>query len=375
MIRKRTEHQRARFALFIVALIWGASIRTSVAQDNGLNLIQTAEYDIGLDCPVTAALDPAGTTLWILMDNCFGYHNSLRAYNIADGTQVNVDDYADALVSLDEPYVDLFITPMGFTPAGDLSIRYNDPETYESFNLLIPLASGGEVTTQTSATYDALLAEYTDYPEFSVYSPDHTRVVAVGGTSLHVIDVQAETEIVEIPVEGSTDYVSASFSADGKHLDVVRINNPEAIGINDYSSTLLIYSLPDGALLQQYSVPSSAIWVSPDEGYVAVQLFSNNISERSELVVMDLASGRTSPASNLLEAPAPVTTCLNNGNDVSDIGYMTSGYLNLANLHWLPDSSGVALSLSYTGEGAQGSGSVCIFNYSRLRTYRVENAG
>jgi hypothetical protein len=137
---------------------------------------------------------------------------------------------------------------------------------------------------------------------------------------------------------------------------------------------LLIYSLPDGALLQQYSVPSSAVWVSPDEAYAAVQLFSSDISERSELVVMDLGSGLTSPASNLLEDPAPVTTCLNNGNDVSDIGYMTSGYLNMASLQWLPDSSGVVLSLSYNGDGAEGSGSVCIFNYSRLRTYRVEDA-
>jgi hypothetical protein len=145
--------------------------------------------------------------------------------------------------------------------------------------------------------------------------------------------------------------------------------------VNDHSATLLIYSLPDGGLLQQYSVPSSAIWVSPDETYAAVQLFSNNISERSELVVMDLASGLTSTVSNLLEAPASVTTCLNNGNDVSDIGYMTSGYLKMASLHWLPDSSGVVLSLSYNGDGAEGSGSVCIFNYSRLRTYAVEEAG
>jgi hypothetical protein len=373
MVHKYTEHQRVRFALFVVVLVLGAPLSAIAAQGNGLNLIQTAEYDIGLDCPVTAALDPAGTTLWVLMDNCFQYGYSLHAYNVADGTPVNVDDYADALVSLEGIYVDLFITPMGFTPAGDLSIRYNDPDTYESFNLLIPLTSDGEATTQTSATYDALLAEYSDYPEFSVYSLDHTRVVAVGGTSFHILDVQAETEIVEIPVEGSIDNALASFSADGEHLDVVFLNNPA--DINDFSSTLLIYSLPDGALLQQYSVPSSAVWVSPDEAYAAVQLFSSDISERSELVVMDLGSGLTSPASNLLEDPAPVTTCLNNGNDVSDIGYMTSGYLNMASLQWLPDSSGVVLSLSYNGDGAEGSGSVCIFNYSRLRTYAVEEAG
>jgi hypothetical protein len=373
MFRKHIEYQRARFALVIVALMLGAPMVTTAAQDNGLNLTQTAEYNIGLDCPVTAALDPTGTTVWVLMDNCFQYDYSLHAYSVIDGTQVNVDDYASALASLEGVYVDLFITPMGFTPAGDLSIRYNDPDTYASFNLLIPLASGGKATTQTSATYDALLAEYSAYPEFSVYSPDHTRVVAVGGTSFHILDVQAETEIVEIPVEDSIDNALVSFSADGKHLDVVRLNNPA--DVNDHSATLLIYSLPDGGLLQQYSVPSSAIWVSPDETYAAVQLFSNNISELSELVVMDLASGLTSSASNLLEAPAPVTTCLNNGNDVSDIGYMTSGYLNMASLHWLPDSSGVVLSLSYNGDGAEGSGSSCVFNYSRLRTYLVEDAG
>ena len=372
MIRKYIEHQRTRFALFIVALILAAPISIHAAQGNGLNLIQTAEYDIGLDCPVTAALDAAGTTLWVLMDDCFQHDYALRAYHVADGTQVNADDYAADLVSLEGVYIDLFITPMGFTPAGDLSIRYNDSETYESINLLIPLTNHGEATTQTSATYDALLAEYSDYPEFSVYSPDHARVVAAGGTSFHVLDVQAETEIVEIPVECSTEYAWASFSTGGEHLNIIYSNNPE--DMNDFSSTLLIYNLPDGVLLQHYSMPSSAIWVSPDEAYVAVQLFSNNVSERSELVAIDLESGLTSPSSNLLEDPAPVTNCLNNGNDVGDIGYMTSGYLSMASLHWLPDSSGVVLSLSYNGDGAEGSGSACIFNYSRLRIYKVENA-
>lgn len=295
MILKYMEHQSARFALFVVALILGAPISIYAAQGSGINLIQTAEYDIGLDCPVTAALDPAGTTLWVLMDNCFQYDYSLHAYNAADGTPMNVDDYSDALMILEGIYVDLFTTPMGFIPAGDLSIRYDDPETYESINLLIPLANEGAATTQTSATYGALLAEYSDYPEFAVYSPDHTRVVVAAGTSFHVLDVQAETEIVEIPVEGSTDHALASFSANGEHLDVIRFNNPE--NMNDFSSTLLIYSLPDGVLLHQYSVPSSAIWVSPDEAG------------------------------------------------------------------------------SYMGDGAAGSGGSCLFNYSRLRTYRIENAG
>jgi hypothetical protein len=370
MIRQWLRQRKAALVILVV-LILATTISLSIAQDS-LNLVQTAEYDIGFDCPVSSLLDPAGTTVWVLMNSCGDRRHSLRAYNVADGTQLDGDDYADDLVILDGVYIDLFITPLGFTPAGDLSIRYNDLETYASHNLLIPLASGGAVETQTSATYDALLAEISDYPEFSVYSPDHTRVVAAGGTSFHVLDVQAETEIIEIAVEGGAEYALASFSADGQHLHVIRFNNPD--DMEDFSSTLLIHSLPDGALLNEYTLPSSAIWVSPDETLAAVQLFSNDVGEKSELVIIDLESGLTSLAANLLEDPKPVLTCLNTGNDVSDVGLMTSGYLTLTSLHWLPDNSGIILPLSYNGDGAASSSGNCLFNYSRLRTYSIEAA-
>lgn len=373
MTRRHREQYAARFAVLVVALLAAAPVGISTAQGNGPGLVEVAELDIGLDCPVTAALDPSGATLWVLMDNCFQRGYSLRAFHASDGTPVSVGDYADALASLDGIYIDLFITPMGFTPAGDLSIRASDPETHESIHLLIPLASGGEAVMQRSATYDALLATYSAYPEFSVYSPDHTRAVTAGETSFHVIDVGTETAIAEIPVEGGTDYALASFSADSARLYVTRFNNPD--DLSDISSTLLIYSLPGGALLRQAQAPSSALWVSPDEAYAAVQMFSNNIGERSDLAVLDLASGLVSSASSLLDPPAPVTTCLNTGADVSDLGYMTSGYLSLASVHWLPDSSGLVLSLSYRGEGAGSATRTCIFNHSRLRLYRIEDAG
>jgi hypothetical protein len=144
MMRKIAARHKATFALVTVALLLGAAVPSALAQDGGPDLIQTAEYDIGLDCPVTAALDPAGTTLWVLMDNCFQGRYALHAYRVADGSRLPADDYASALAVLQGVYIDLFITPMGFTPAGDLSIRYNDPDTYESVNLLIPLASGGQ---------------------------------------------------------------------------------------------------------------------------------------------------------------------------------------------------------------------------------------
>lgn len=362
---------RARFAVFITALILGTPVLTSAAQDTGLNLIQTAEYDIGFECPVASALDPTATILWVLMDNCFRSGFVLRAYNVADGSQVDENDYADVLISLASPdlYVDPFINPLAFTPEGDLSIRYTDGQTFESFNLLIPLASGGEPATEADAGYDTFLAEYSDYPDFSVYSQNHTRVVAVDAISFHVLDVQTQTEIVEIPIEGGTDGAWVLFSADGERLEVTNINNLD--DPDDYASTLFLYSLPDGELLGQYQVPSPAVWVSPDGRYAAANLFSNNVGDLNELVVIELETGLISLSSNLDEVPTTVSTCLNNGNNVSDIGYMTDGRFSFPGMHWLPDSSSLLLPLSYRGDMAR-TGSVCIFNYSRLRAYQVE---
>ncbi len=199
----------------IAVFILAASIQSAFAQDTNPTLTQTAEYNLGFDCPVATILDPTGTTLWMLMDNCFQSSFTLRAYNVSDGTQLAVDDYAAALKGLAgiDNFIDPSQNPLAFTPTGDLNIRYNDFQTSESFNTIIPLASGGEAVTQSSASYDAFLAQYSDYPEYSTYSSDHTRVVAAGATSFHILDVQAETEIVEIPVEGGTDSASASFSA------------------------------------------------------------------------------------------------------------------------------------------------------------------
>ncbi len=369
-MRKSLVRRSAWFAVCIAALSWGAP---SLAQDTGLNLIQTAEYDIGYKCPVASVLDPTGATLWVLLDNCFRSDFTLDAYNVADGARVLADAYADVLLSLDDDdlYVDPFITPLAFTPDGDLSVRYTNFQTYASFNLLIPLASGGEATTQADADYDALLAEYSEYPEFSVYSPDHTRVIATGATSFHILDVQRQTEIIEIPAEGSTDSALALFSADGERLEVTRNQSDDP---DNHAVTLLIYSLPDGALLEEYELPSPAAWLSPDGAYAAVNLYSNNSGDQNELVVLELATGRTSQVSNLDEAPTPVTTCRNDGRNVSDLGYMTSGRFSFPALHWLPDSSGLVLALSYGGEGA-GGGSICFFNTSRLRAYTVERAG
>jgi hypothetical protein len=367
-------NHRVGFILFIVTMMALFTIPQSIstAQDDGLNLTLTSEYDIGFGCPLASALDPDGTTLWVLMNNCGSKRYNLQAYDVTDGTNVTENDYADALLALDTIYVDGFINPLAVTPEGDLSIRYNDPDTYESINLVIPLATDGEATTIKSDSYNALMAIMSEYPEFSTYSSDHTQVVASGGTSLHVVDVQAESEIVEIELEGSANNAFTSFSADGTALYVTRLTNPD--DYDDYSATLYIYNLPDGELLAEYEVPSFLVWVSPDGKYAAAQVGSSNIGDRDDLYVTELESGRTSPAQTLLEEPHPVTTCLNTGADMTDVNFMTSGIFSNAGLQWLPDSSGLLLSLSYGGEAA-GAGTPCYFNYSRLRNYIVEDAG
>jgi hypothetical protein len=368
MMPKYIVGRSAKFVVLIAALILAAPIPMSRAQGDGLNLVQTGEYDLGVQCPVASTLDSTGTTLWVLMNGCGQFTFKLRAFNLADGSPVNVEDYADALAGLANPdiYVDPFINPLAFTPDGDLSIRYTDIQTSGSFNLRIPLATGGETTTEADEAYDAFLADYSEYPDFSVYSSDHTRVVATGETSFHILDVQTQTEIVEIPVEGGTGYSIAMFSADGERLEVTSSNNLD--DPTDHASTLLIYSLPDGELLQQYQVPSTAIWVSPDGTYAAVNLYSNNTGDLNELVVIELATGLTSAAFNLDEDPVPVTTCVNDGHSVSELGYMTDGRFSFPDLRWLPDSSGFVLPLSYGGDGALR----CIFNTSRLRSYKVQ---
>jgi hypothetical protein len=263
---------------------------------------------------------------------------------------------------------------MAFTPAGDLSIRYSDPNTYEISNLVIPLASGGEATTPSSASFNDLLVGLSPYPEFSIYSPDHTRVVAIDESAFHVIDVQAEREITTIPVEGGVDgAATAIFSAGGEHLVVISYVNPD--NMDDYTCNVQIYSLPNGTLLSQYTLPAPPLALSPDETKAAVNLASNNIGDQSDLVIIDLNTGLASPALSLLEAPKPVTNCLNDGRDVSDVGFMTDGYLGLTSLQWLPDNSGVVVALSAFGDGAGGDAGFCAFNNSRLRLYSVGSGG
>ncbi len=343
---------------------------TGAAQTDGLEVRQTAEYDIGFDCPVSAALDSTGTRLWVLMDNCYGSRFSLRAFGVADGAPLNDDtsDFSDELEVMDKTYVSHFTFPLAFTPDGMLDILYSDSETYDTLNLRLPVESTAEAadTRALLPTFDALntlIPGFAGYPETTVYNGDHTLAAVMDETHVHILDLQTGVRLFEIKtVEPYNAF--PYFSADNQTLYIAELHNFD--DVTDYSSTLKLYSLPDGEQIASYEVPSPFLWVSPNEQYLAMQVGDETLQ------VLDLVSGSLSAALPLFEPPQKVMRCLNNGNDVSDVDFTTRGDLFLMGLNWLPDSSGFLTVQSYLGDGAQG-GTICIFNYSRLRRYAVED--
>ena len=361
-----------RIALMLCLL--GLALMPVAAQDDALNVQQAAEYDIGFDCPVTSALDPTSTVLWVLMDgSCFSRHHSLLGFNVADGTPVNAadDHFASAFTPLGNTFIDSETLPLVFTSATTLDLIYSEEQTYETRNVRLtldssPLPADSRSFLPTIANLNALIPGFEGYPETTVYNADHTLAVVTDSARFHVIDMQAGTDILQIDATPSTDGSTPYFSADGQSLYIATYNHPD--DMTDYSAILSLYSLPDGKLQQTYAVPSAILYISPDGRYAAAQ------SSDDAFVVVELATGKTSASLPLSEAPHAVPECLNSGNDLRDLDYVTSGDLFLMDLKWLPDSSGFMTIQSYLGDGAEGSGSICIFNYSRLRRYTLAGA-
>jgi hypothetical protein len=328
----------------------------------------TSEEDIGFDCPVTATLDPAGTILWVLMYNCVDTGYNLRAFSVGSGAAINNDDhnFAAALAGLEDGDAASYNTSLAFTPDGEISVNYTD-ENYVPVNVSVAAGADGSTSTEgaTSDSIGSLIADYTEYPETTVYNADHTRAVAIGEDSFHILDLQTGTQILEMEVPGGSYDSFPSFSADGQQLYITQLHNPD--DMNATASTLNIYSLPDGELVTSYEVLSPFVWVSPNGQYAALWMSDD------ELAVVELAENNYSQPIQMFEEPRHATTCLNTGADISDVDFTVSGQLFLIDLEWLPDSSGFITLNSYLGEAAAGDDGACIFNYSRLRRYTVQH--
>lgn len=351
------------YSFFVMALLSGISAVR--AQSGDLSLALTSEQDIGFDCPVTSALDPTGSTLWVLMKDCFDQNYSLRSFAVGSGQATNEEDaFADVLAGLTDGSVDMGTTSLSIAPDGTLTIHYADAD-YQPASLSV--AADGSGTGQTHDV--SSLSTYSDYPETSVFNANGTQAVVVAENSVHVVDLQMGSAILEIDIPGGNYNAFPQFSADGTQLYLTQLNNPDDPTAD--ASTMYVFSLPDGELVGEYSLPSFIAYVSPD-GQLAALILPTNDASDDELVVMDLASGTYSDILDIYEPPRHATTCLNTGDDVSDVNFTVSGKLFLMDLEWLPDSSGFLTVNSYLGEAAAGDNNwVCILNYSRLRHYTV----
>lgn len=361
--------QHARLVITVLIVLFSIGGLPIAAQTDSPGLTLTAEHNIGFECPVTAAFDTAQTSVWVLMSPCYQPGYSLRAFDAVTGEPLNDDAnaYREALAALNGSYAN-FVSSLGIQPDGTFSIMYSDAE-YNMLALTLPMDgdSAASGAGESSDALSGLLASYSEYPETTIFSADHTRAAALGTDSLHILDLETAVELLALPIPGSPDNVFAKFSADGQRLYVAQLINFD--DMDDYRSVLTVYSLPDGVVVSTYDVPSPFLWVSPDERYAAASLGSND-GTSEELVVVDLTTGSMSAPVSVYEPPHNIVTCQNSGRDMSDVDMQVSGRLPIRELLWLPDSSGFMTLNDYGGEAAAG-GSICIFNYSRLRYYAI----
>ncbi len=358
-----------RLTILVLTLIFSSSFIN--AQD-APNPTLTAEYNIGFDCPVSVTFDTTQTILWVLMNNCGSKGFTLRGFNIADGSPVKADDknFADALAPLKDKWIYSDTKPLAFTPDGIIDLIYNDSDTYDALNLRLSLKgdkpAASELTLLTNDMIQTLIPDYAGYPETTTYNKDHTLALVKDANAFYIIDLQTGKKRLTIPSEISTDYSIAYFSQDDQHFHISTAQNLD--DPNDMRSILSIHDLADGKLLKSLEVPSALNSVSPDlrfaVGYVGGQFDAG-------LVVTNLETGASSQPVLVNEPSHLVTECLNTGKKISGVDFKTSGELPAVDLIWLPDSSGFLTVNSYGGEAA-GGGSLCIFNYSRMRQYKVE---
>src|SRR5690606_4936512 len=219
-----------------------------MAQTGSLSVSLTSEEDIGFDCPITGAIDPAGTTLWVLMNNCWDADYHLRTFSVGSGSPTNDEQHSftAALAGLEGRYGGPVSMSIGFTPDGDLSINYPD-ENFVPVNVSVPEGV-------TSDTIGSLIAEYAEYPETTIYNAEHTQAIATSENSFHILDMQTGTQILEMEVPGGTYGSFPSFSVDGQQLYITQLHNPD--DMNATASTLHVYNLPDGEFVTSYEVLS-----------------------------------------------------------------------------------------------------------------------
>jgi len=342
----------------MIFCVFAMQLFIAQAQDAGLTLI--SEVDIGTDCPVSSAIQPETEVMWVLMDNCGGYRYYLQAYDRSgtalDQPTIPVDD-------IDGDLYDVFSfgETVAFTPDGMLQIMAVQKDEDEFTRFQVDMASG-TVTSDEAEDINAVLRQYSEFPAFATtFNNDHTRAVVGDDAPMKIVDLSSGEALFEVDLPGSL-FV---FSEDGQRLYVNAPVEPE--NYENFDSTLFVYSLPDGAVIQTLNLPLSTPFPSADGRFIAIEIASPEAGNEQLAVV----NGETGAISAALPISVPSTkamTCYNTGQNISDLDFTASGRLSIRGLVWLPDNAGFLTFDAYDGTQTNTG---CIFEYSRLRQYRV----
>ncbi len=362
------KHPVSRFVPFALLSLFALLPLVTTAQ-SALPVTRTAEYDIGVRCPLGLTLDLTQTQVWVLMDNCFNGRYGLQGYQLADGTPITTDleQYAEVLEPLRDRWLYSDTRPFAFTPDGVVDIRYNDPDTYSGLNLRFTLDGSEPPATEslllTNEVIADLIPDYAGYPETTSYNHDHTLAFVSDTSAVYIVDLIKGEILFQIDSGTMTDFSRAYFSTDGQLVYLSTLVNPD--NMDDYSSTLASYRLSDGELVKSYDIPTFLNVVSPDNRYVI------GVDSEETLMVTDLETGVSSEQIIYSEPPRPLSICYNSGLPApTGLDMQTSGKLYVRDIIWLPDSSGFVTVNSGQGQGL-GGGRTCIFEYSRMRVYAV----
>lgn len=342
----------------------------SLAQD-ALTITLIDEQNIGYRCPEASVLQPGTDTLWVLIDDCNGDEMMLHAFDRNTGELI--DAAVGAPFALDALNGTLYvpqylITPLSFTADGAMEIIATSYSDARFARLQVDVATGTVTQDEEAdAAFNALLQQYSEYPVYSTYFSGDHQLAAVGDeVSVRVVDLANETVLFEV---GGA-YNHAVFSSDNQRLYISTVDD---YSDDDFDAAVSVYSVPDGELLASHPISTNyplayaAMHPSEDGRFVAAVIPSYEVGKES-LILLDVETRALSAEFIISEDPRQVTTCQNDGTDVSDLDYQTTGLLTVTGLQWLADGSGF---ITLNSPGFQVGEGGCMFDYSRLRRYWV----
>lgn len=353
MVIKSTTRYIALVSLFF------CMVRGLAAQDESFALL--AEQDIGYQCVVATALQPQTGDLWVLRDDCTHHNYFLQKFDPAAEESLQDIVVLSEINNVEFPDVWSYYTPLAFTPDGRLEFIIVD-STSESFVQFVIDQDSGELISnaESDTRLNNLLRQFTQYATYAtVFNADHTRAAVTDEVKTTILDLTTGKALFEVDAVFNT----AAFSYDGQRLYLSVLEEPD--NYENFDTNVLIYNLQDGELTQSLSLPFGDLFPSPDGRYIALVVASSSVGEE-QIGVVEVATGSISPLLEIRREPTRVLNCANNGKDVSDLDYRTSGEFVVNALYWLPQNSGF---FTFNSPFFQVDSSNCYFDYSRLRQY------